>query len=187
MTTASIENFDLTILDNSVFAIINNLWKQHKCSNLDKIYNELIKTMDYKNTSKEYLHNRINELTIQGKIINKPNRKNDLYCVNESIVDFNIEQSGYSNLLTSDLSFATPYTKQSSSIDLVNTPRNPINTIPETPNLPQKDINSKESVKRIIESETFSHNISKKLKTESLKPEMFSSLESSFSFYFRKT
>ena len=133
MTTASIENFDLTILDNSVFAIINNLWKRHKCSNLDKIYNELIKTMDYKNTSKEYLHNRINELTIQGKIINKPNRKNDLYCVNESIVDFNIEQSGYSNLLTSDLSFATPYTKQSSSIDLVNTPRNPINTIQRLP------------------------------------------------------
>ena len=34
-------------------------------------------------------------------------------------------------------------TKQSSSIESVNTPRNPINNIPETPNLPQKDIDSK--------------------------------------------
>ena len=40
-------------------------------------------------------------------------------------------------------------------IDLVNT---------ETFNLPQKDINNKESVRRVIESETFNNNISERIK-----------------------
>ena len=57
--------------------------------------------------------------------------------INESIVDFNIEQLEYSNLPARDLSFATPNAKQSSSIESVNTSINPINNIPETPNLPQ--------------------------------------------------
>ena len=67
----------------------------------------------------------------------------------------------------------TPNTKQSSSIDLVNTPRNPIHDIPETPNLPQKDINIKEYVRRMIESETFNGNISEKMKIESLKTDAY--------------
>ena len=72
MATASIANIDLTILDNNVFAIINHLRKQHKRANLEKIYNELIKTINFENTSREHFHDRINEL-IQGKIVNKPN------------------------------------------------------------------------------------------------------------------
>ena len=91
MATASIANIDRTILDNSVFDIINHLRKQHKHANLDKIYNELIKTLNFENISREHLHDRINELIIQGKIVNKPNRNDDSYRVNESIVDFNIE------------------------------------------------------------------------------------------------
>ena len=74
------------------------------------------------------------------------------------------------------MSFATPNTKQSSSIESVNTPKHRINNIPETPKLPQKDINSKESVTRIIESERFIDNISEKMKIEILKTETISSL-----------
>ena len=73
-----------------------------------------------------------------------------------------------------------------SSIESVNTPRKTINNIPETPNLPQKDINSKESVRRIMESQTFNENISEKMKTESLKTEIISSLESTISSLFQK-
>ena len=61
-------------------------------------------------------------------------------------------------------------------MESVNTPRKPTINIPETPNLPQKDINSKESVKRIMESQTFNGNISEKMKIESLKTEIISSL-----------
>ena len=125
MATVSIANIDLTILDNNVFAIINHLRKQHKRANLDKIYNELIKTINFENASREHLHDRINELIIQGKIVNKPNRNDDSSRVNESIADFNIEQLEYSSLPGSNLSFTTPNTKQSSSIESVNTPRKP--------------------------------------------------------------
>ena len=99
---------------------------------MDKIYNELIETIDFENTSKEHSHDRVNELVIQGTIVNKPNRNGDSYHVNESIVDLNIEQLEYSNLLSSDLSFATPNTRQSSSTEPVNIPRHPINNILET-------------------------------------------------------
>ena len=57
-------------------------------------------------------------------------------------------------------------------------PRKIINNILETPNLPQKDIDSKESVRRSIEAQTFNDNISEKMKIESLKTEIISSLES---------
>ena len=186
MATASIANINLTILDNNVFAIINHLRKQHRRANLGKIYNELIKTINFENASREHLHDRINELIIQGKIVNKPNRNDDSYRVNESIVDLNIEQLEYSSLTENDLSFATPNTKQSSSIESVNTPKKPINNIPETSNLPQKDSNSKESVRIIMESQTFNDNIFEKMKIESLKTEIISSLESTISSLFQK-
>ena len=40
------------------------------------------KNDDSENTSKEHLHDRINELIIQGMIINKPNRNDNSYHVN---------------------------------------------------------------------------------------------------------
>ena len=73
--------------------------------------------------------------------------------------------------------FATPNTKQSSSIQSVNTPRKPTKNIPETPNLPQMDIDSKESVRKVMESETSSDKISEKMKIESLKTMVSSSLQ----------
>ena len=105
--------------------------------------------------------------------INKPNRNGDLYHPNRSIVDFNIDQLEYAILPKSNLSFATFNTKQSYPTDFVNTPRNFVNTIPETPNIPHQDINSKESVRRIIESEKFTGTIFEKMKIENLKTEIF--------------
>ena len=123
MATISITNSELFILVDSVFAIINNLRKQHKRANLDKVYSKLIKTVDSENTSKEHIYNRNNELVFQGKNMNNPNRNDDSYLVNESITGFSINQLQCSNLPARDLSFAPPNTKQPSSIDLMNTPR----------------------------------------------------------------
>ena len=72
---------------------------------------------------------------IHGGIINKPNRNDDSYRVNEDFFDFKIEllESNLpnNNLLTSGLFSATPNPKQlSSSFDLINTPRNQIHTPP---------------------------------------------------------
>ena len=116
--------------------------KQHKRANLDKICNELIKTINFENTSKENLHDRTSELIIQGKIVKKTYRNDDSHRVNESIANFNIEQLKYSSLPTLNLSFVTPNTKLSSSIESVNTLGKPISNTPETPSLPEKDIDS---------------------------------------------
>ena len=116
-------NSELFILVDSVFAIINNLRKQHKRANLDKVYSKLIKTVDSENTSKEHIYDRINELIFQGKTMNNPNRNNDSYLVNESITGFSIDQLQCSNLPARDLSFVPRNTKEPSSIDLMNTPR----------------------------------------------------------------
>ena len=180
----NIKHFKLTTLDKRLFAIIDHLRKHRKRPNLDNIYNKLTKMADFKNVSKERLSDRIIELNFQRKIINKPNKNDDSYYVNKSIADFNIDQ--YTNPQTGDLSFAAPNTKQSSSIDLVNTPNNPISIIPETPNLPQKDINGKESVRTIIESEALIDNIFKNMKIENLKTEMISSFESTISLLCQK-
>ena len=75
-----------------------------------------------------------------------------------NIVDFFIGLWEYSNLPTSNLSFGTSNTKQSSSTAFVNTQTNPINTQLEIPNVPQIDITGMEFVRRITESETFSGN-----------------------------
>ena len=89
MVTAFIANIDLTIFEKKVFAIINHLRKQHKRADLDKLYNELIKKINFENTSKEHLRDRINELIIHGKIVNKPYRNDYSHRVNESITNFN--------------------------------------------------------------------------------------------------
>lgn len=180
----NIKHFELTTLDKRLFAIIDHLRKHRKRPNLDNIYNKLTKMADFKNVSKERLSDRIIELNFQRKIINKPNKNDDSYYVNKSIADFNIDP--YTNPQTGDLSFAAPNTKQSSFIDLVNTPNNPISIIPETPNLPQKDINGKESVRTIIESEALIDNIFKNMKIENLKTEMISSFESTISLLCQK-
>ena len=184
MATASTANFDLTIHDNNVFVIINHSRKQHKYDNLHKIYNELIKTIDFQNTSKEHFHDRVTELIIQEKIVNKPNRNDDSYRVNESVVHFNIEQLEYCNLPASDLSLATHTTKQSSFIESVNTQKNSINNIPETylkkilvaKNLSEELLNQKHSMTTYL----------KKMKIESLKAEIIFSLESTISFLFQE-
>ena len=123
MATTSITNSELFILVDSVFAISNNLRKQHKRANLDKVYSKLIKTVDSENTSKEHVRDRINKLTFQGKTMNNPSRNNDWYLVNESVTGFSIDQLQCSNLPIRDLPFTPPNTKQPSSIDFMNTPR----------------------------------------------------------------
>ena len=117
----------ISILPSLTTVLLLLLREQNKRINLEKIYDELIKTINFQNTSKEHLYNKINELIIQGKIRNKPNRNDYSYRINVSIIDFNIKLLEYSSLLASDLYFATPNTKHSSTSESVK----PINNIPK--------------------------------------------------------
>ena len=75
--------------------------------------------------------------------------------------------TNWNTLTTQQENYLSPHLILNSSIDLVNKSRKSTNTIPETPNLPQKDINGDES----IELETFTDNVFEKMKIENLKTE----------------
>ena len=52
--------------------------------NIDSIHKEIIKTIDFKDTTKDDLQDRINILLINEKLINKINRNLNSYSVNEA-------------------------------------------------------------------------------------------------------
>ena len=73
---------EVTLFDNSVMANINKLKEQHICVVLASIYKELTKNLQLNNFTEDNLKNRINELLVSGKIIDKPNRDCPLYVLN---------------------------------------------------------------------------------------------------------
>ena len=84
-------------------------------------------------------------------------------------VYLNSISTNWNTLTSQQENYLSPHLIPNSSIDLVNISRKSTNTIPKTPNLPQKDINGNESVRRIIESETFNDNVFEEMKIENLK------------------
>ena len=64
--------------------VITDLRKKHKRADCESIHKEIIKIADFSNISKEDLMNRINNLLIDEKILNKRNRNLDSYYVNEN-------------------------------------------------------------------------------------------------------
>ena len=59
--------------------------KTPKCPDIDSIYKEIIKTIDFEDTTKDDLQDRINVLLINEKLINKNLNRNLNSCsVNEA-------------------------------------------------------------------------------------------------------
>ena len=100
-------------------------------------------------------------------------------------VYLNSISTNWNTLTSQQENYLSPHLIPNSSIDLVNKSRKSTNTIPKTPNLPQKDINGDESVRRIIESETFNDNVFEEMKIENLKTKN-NFLEWSIPFWFQK-
>ena len=86
----------------------------------------MIKTIDFKDTSKNDLRDRINTLLINEKFINKINRSLNSYSVNEAV------NTKYctAQALSSNLSFANP--NNDSTPDSSITPQTPLKNS-ETP------------------------------------------------------
>ena len=84
MTTALIQPQTISF-DQNIFTVINDLKKTLKCPDIDSIYKEIIKTIDFEDTTKDDLQDRINVLLINEKLINKNlNRNLNSYSVNEA-------------------------------------------------------------------------------------------------------
>ena len=86
-------------IDNEIFVTILRIRKNNNRADLDSIYKEITKFIDFDDVTKEFLDDRIHTSINDGKIINKLNRNANSYYVNSNLVD--LERP---NLLTSSQS-----------------------------------------------------------------------------------
>ena len=102
MATALIQSETISF-DQNVFTVINDLKEKRKRADIDSIHKEIIKTIDFKDTTKD--EDRINILLINEKFISKINRNLYSYSFNEANTN---TEYGTTQVLSSNLSFANP-------------------------------------------------------------------------------
>ena len=120
MATALMQSETISF-DQNIFTVINDLKKKRKRADIDSIHKEIIKTIDFKDTTKDDLQDRINILLINEKLINKINRNLNSYSVNEANTN---TEYGTTQVLSSNLSFANP--NNDSTPDSSITPKTPL-------------------------------------------------------------
>ena len=69
MATTLIQSETISF-DQNIFTISNDLKKIRKSADIDSIHKKIIKTIDFKDTTKDDLEDRINILLINEKLIN---------------------------------------------------------------------------------------------------------------------
>ena len=100
MVTALIQSETISF-DQNIFTVINDLKKKRKRADIDSIHKEIIKTIDFKDTTKDDFQDRINILLINENLINKINGNVNSYSVNEANTN-----TGTSEVLSSNSYFA---------------------------------------------------------------------------------
>ena len=73
MATALMQSETISF-DQNIFTVINDLKKKQKWADIDSIHMEIIKTIDFKDITKDDLQDRVNIPLINEKLINKINR-----------------------------------------------------------------------------------------------------------------
>ena len=130
-------------IDNQIFLNIFNIRKKNNRADLDSIYKEIVKSLDFEHVTKEFLDDRIHTLINDGKIINKINRNADSYYVNSELID--LETLNLSNF-SPDMQGITLTPTNSLSNTTENTPELNVNETPQLPksgNFPNISNNSK--------------------------------------------
>ena len=74
-------------IDNKIFSTILDICKKNNRADIDSIYEQIIKTIDFEDVTKEILDDRIHTLINDEKITNKRNRNADSYYLNTELVD----------------------------------------------------------------------------------------------------
>ena len=89
-------------LDQKIYSAIKQIRGQKTHADINTIHKEIVKVIDFRSISKEFLNDRIKMLLQSEKIINRLNRNKNLYQLNES-------------LLNSSMTDLLPYTEKSPS------------------------------------------------------------------------
>ena len=74
-------------IDNEIFVTVLHIRKINNRADLDGIYKDIKKSLDFEDVTKEFLDDRIHTLINDEKILNKLNRNADSYYVNSELVD----------------------------------------------------------------------------------------------------
>ena len=92
---------DTKKFDGMIVDVITDLRGKHKRADCESIHKEIVRLADFSKISKEDLMNRINTLLIDGKTLNKRNRKLDSYYVNENTPpdNNNFSETHHNNIL----------------------------------------------------------------------------------------
>ena len=64
-------------IGNRIFSTVLHIRKRNSRADIDSIYKQIIKTIDFKDVTKEFLDDRIRKIISNEKIINKRNRNTD--------------------------------------------------------------------------------------------------------------
>ena len=78
---------ELNHLDHKIQSAIKQIRGQKICADIKSIHKEIVKVIDFKSISKEFLNDRIEMLLQNEKIINRLNRNKNSYHLNESLLD----------------------------------------------------------------------------------------------------
>ena len=102
MATALIQSETIS-LDQNIFTVINDLKKKRKRAEIGSIHKKIIKAIDFKDTTKDEIQDRINILLINEKLINKINRNLKSYSVDKANTN---TEYGTGQVLSSNSYFA---------------------------------------------------------------------------------
>ena len=81
---------ELFNLDNSILYSIKKIKKQHQRADIERIFVEVTKTIEFQDLSKISVQDRVDYLLNSNKIVNKINRNQDSFFLNEDNVDMTV-------------------------------------------------------------------------------------------------
>ena len=96
MTTALFTDAELICFDHDIIKIVRKIKNEHQRADIYSIHKKIIKIPDYHDVNKEFLNIRIENLSKNGRIRNKPNRGNPSFTLNDVTIEIPIHDDSYS-------------------------------------------------------------------------------------------
>ena len=109
-------------LDNAILYVIKKIKNQHQRNNIERIFDEVTKTIDFQHITKDSLNDRVNQLLQSNRLINKINRNKDSFFLNEDTIDMSIIDM-------------IPHIQNSPPNKILDTSENILNSFETTPSL----------------------------------------------------
>ena len=152
-------------MDNTILYVIKKIKNQHQGADIERIFVEVIKTIDFPHITKDSLNDRVNQPLQSNKLINKINRSKYSFFLNEDTVDMSIIDM-------------IPYIQNSTPSKILDTSENLLNSFETSSSLstqmnlietPKKANDTSVNSNEIDQSEFCSDKIFEKAKFNRLK------------------